>query len=179
MLDSNCGCVKGEGGLTVQGLQALSSAELPSHHMRLVMWYLALSFDSEICTRTTICNRVFLWSWFTCELHYLSILCSLLSQLAVSNFSVVRKPKWLKARSMKQCLRWHGGKTYELLIVDWSILHPWKSSFFSCPGQLNRWPCHSLTHSLTHWLTHWLPFSKLDWRDPGVWRCQLKTCWGC
>ena len=21
--------------------------------------------------------------------------------------------------------------------------------FFSCPGQLNRWPCHSLTHSLS------------------------------
>ena len=25
---------------------------------------------------------------------------------------------------------------------------------FSCPEQLNRWPCHSLTHSLTDWLTH-------------------------
>ena len=23
---------------------------------------------------------------------------------------------------------------------------------FSCPQQLNRWPCHSLTHWLTHWL---------------------------
>ena len=34
--------------------------------------------------------------------------------------------------------------------------------------------CHSLTDSLTHSVT----FSKLDWCDPGVWRCQLKTCWG-
>ena len=25
---------------------------------------------------------------------------------------------------------------------------------FSCPQQLNRWPCHSLTHWLNHWLTH-------------------------
>ena len=25
--------------------------------------------------------------------------------------------------------------------------------FFSCPEQLNRWPCHSLTHWLTDWLT--------------------------
>ena len=25
--------------------------------------------------------------------------------------------------------------------------------FFSCPEQLNRWPCHSLTNSVTDWLT--------------------------
>ena len=36
-----------------------------------------------------------------------------------------------------------------------------------------------VSNSLTHWLTHSLLFSKLDWCDPGVWRCQLKTCWGC
>ena len=36
-----------------------------------------------------------------------------------------------------------------------------------------------VTHWLTDWLTNSLPFSKLDWSDPGVWRCQLKTCWGC
>ena len=38
----------------------------------------------------------------------------------------------------------------------------------------DHWECLSVTH----WLT-WLLFSKLDWCDPGVWRCQLKTCWGC
>ena len=27
---------------------------------------------------------------------------------------------------------------------------------FSCPEQLNRWPCHWLTHSLTHSLSHWV-----------------------
>ena len=41
---------------------------------------------------------------------------------------------------------------------------------------------HCLPLSLTNWLTdsltHSLLFSKLDWCDPGVWRCQLKTCWG-
>ena len=36
-----------------------------------------------------------------------------------------------------------------------------------------------VTHSLTDWLTNWLPFSKLDWCDPGMWRWQLKTCWSC
>ena len=33
------------------------------------------------------------------------------------------------------------------------------------------WLCLSLTHSVT--------FSKLYRCDPGVWRCQLKTGWGC
>ena len=36
----------------------------------------------------------------------------------------------------------------------------------------------SVTDWLTHWLTDWLLFSKLDWCDSGLWRCQLKTCWG-
>ena len=35
----------------------------------------------------------------------------------------------------------------------------------------DHWLCLSLTDSLL--------FSELDWCDPGVWRCQLKTCWGC
>ena len=26
---------------------------------------------------------------------------------------------------------------------------------FSCPKQLNSWPCHSLTDRLNDWLTHW------------------------
>ena len=36
-----------------------------------------------------------------------------------------------------------------------------------------------VSDSLTYSLTHSLLFSKLDWCDPGVWRCQLKTLWGC
>ena len=38
---------------------------------------------------------------------------------------------------------------------------------------------NSLTNSLTHSLTHSVTLSKLYWCDPGVWRCQLKTYWGC
>ena len=30
----------------------------------------------------------------------------------------------------------------------------WCWSFLSCPGQLNRWLCHSLTHSVTFWFWH-------------------------
>ena len=37
----------------------------------------------------------------------------------------------------------------------------------------------SLALLVTNSLTDSLPFSKLDWCDPGAWRCQLKTCWGC
>ena len=37
-----------------------------------------------------------------------------------------------------------------------------------------------VTDSLTHQLTISLHlFSKLDWWDPGMCRCLLKTCWGC
>ena len=36
-----------------------------------------------------------------------------------------------------------------------------------------------VTNSLPNSLTDSVTFSKLDWCDPGVWRCQLKTCWGC
>ena len=48
---------------------------------------------------------------------------------------------------------------------------PWSKYrvFFSCPEQLNRWPCHSLTH----WLTHSLLMSKLDWCD--VWLVKMPT----
>ena len=38
---------------------------------------------------------------------------------------------------------------------------------------------HCLPLSLTHSLTNSLLFSKLYWCDPGVWRCQLKTCLCC
>ena len=52
-----------------------------------------------------------------------------------------------------------------------------------CCGKLQhifyRTRVRSLALLVTHWLTNSLPFSKLDWCDPGVWRCLLKTCWGC
>ena len=54
----------------------------------------------------------------------------------------------------------------------------WSICFFIGPESDHCLPL-SLTHSLTHWLTHSLLFSKLDWCDPGVWKSQLKTFWGC
>ena len=50
-------------------------------------------------------------------------------------------------------------------------LHLEKARFLLDLSPIIGNPCHSLTH--------WLPYSRLDWCDPGVWRCQLKTCWGC
>ena len=36
--------------------------------------------------------------------------------------------------------------------LSWNTKVDRSSTFiFSCPGQLNRWPCHSLTDSLTDW----------------------------
>ena len=37
----------------------------------------------------------------------------------------------------------------------------------------------SLAMLVINWLTDTVTFSRLDWCDPGVWRCLLKTCWGC
>ena len=34
-------------------------------------------------------------------------------------------------------------------------------------------------NSLIDSLLNSLLFSRLDWCDPGVWRCQVKTCFGC
>ena len=51
------------------------------------------------------------------------------------------------------------------------------STIFIGP-ESDHWECLSVTHWLTDSLTHSVTFSKLDWCDPGVWRCQLKTCWG-
>ena len=48
-----------------------------------------------------------------------------------------------------------------------------KIYFLSDPSLIIGYACHSLTHSLTHSVT----FSKLDWCDPCVRRCLLKTCW--
>ena len=55
---------------------------------------------------------------------------------------------------------------------------PLKDRIFIGP-ETDHWECLSPTNWLTNSLTHSLLFSKLDWRDPGMWRCQLKTCWGC
>ena len=42
-------------------------------------------------------------------------------------------------------------------VYNWSFLCSRYdvSDLFSCPGQLNRWPCHSLTHSLSEWVRFW------------------------
>ena len=39
----------------------------------------------------------------------------------------------------------------QLLMV---LIYQYIKDIFSCPQQLNRWPCHWLTHSLTDSLTH-------------------------
>ena len=38
---------------------------------------------------------------------------------------------------------------------------------------------HWLPLSVTNSITYSVAFSRLYWCGPGVWRCQLKTVWGC
>ena len=67
---------------------------------------------------------------------------------------------------------------YDLKEVCWKDCKEVNTS-----GYFYRTRVRSLAMLVTHWLTdsltNWLPFSKLDWCDPGVWRCQQKTCWVC
>ena len=52
-------------------------------------------------------------------------------------------------------------------------------TFLFIRPESDHWQCLTLTHSLTDYLTDSVMFSKLDWCAPGVWRCLLKSCWGC
>ena len=77
----------------------------------------------------------------------------------------------------------HVSIIYDRYTSSFGVLLFFSTSLFHCFKCFYRNRVRSLvvlvTHSLTHWLTHSLLFSKLDWCDPGVWRCQLKTCWCC
>ena len=52
---------------------------------------------------------------------------------------------------------WNVSMKLESIILQWAVgktaHHTSYLSFFSCPQQLNRWPCHWLTDSVTDWLT--------------------------
>ena len=62
-------------------------------------------------------------------------------------------------------------------MISAQLSHPSNAVIFIGP-ESDHWQCLSVTDSLTDWLL----FSKLDWCDPGVWRCLLQTrgcycCW--
>ena len=77
----------------------------------------------------------------------------------------------------------------ERFILSSSPLPPSKTyiqgDFLNCspsPCSVPKWKkCQRANQTCCSiiWWTHWLLFRKLDWCDPGVWRCLLKTCWGC
>ena len=54
----------------------------------------------------------------------------------------------------------------------------WKASlvFFSCPRQLKRWYCHSLTESVSEWPIFW--FERLQWKTMKDNERQWKTMRG-
>ena len=57
----------------------------------------------------------------------------------------------------------------------WSVSSWAEFWVFSCPEQLNRWPCHSLTHSLSHLLIlehktiHCLELMTSHWLEQDIW----------
>ena len=91
-------------------------------------------------------------------------------------------------------LNWLGDRKWSCLDQKWTNIAV-LSTFRSGPkgskmppnGRFHivfyRTPVRSLgmlvSDSLPNSLTDSVTFSRLDWCDPGVWRCQLKTCWGC
>ena len=58
------------------------------------------------------------------------------------------------------------------------VFLPLWMNFFSCPEQLNRWPCHSLTHSLTDslsdfWFSQYrVTLETFDQSDEETWPDQ-------
>ena len=58
-------------------------------------------------------------------------------------------------------------------------ISPVQSYIFSCPEQLNRWPCHSLTHSLTEGtFTFDIQKATLEtWQWQWQWQLRLRYLW--
>ena len=71
-----------------------------------------------------------------------------------------------------------GKLNYDEFIRCHFVIFIGPESYHWLPYSLTYLLTHSLTYSFNS-LTNSLLFSRLDWCDPGVWRCQLKNCWGC
>ena len=93
--------------------------------------------------------KVFLWSLF--ENDFLE---------KMKNFPGQHKPA-VEAHCDTFCSRW-------LSKINMTF---YRTRVRSLAMLVSNWLTNSLTHSL--------PFSKLYWCEPGMWRWQLKTCWSC
>ena len=90
-----------------------------------------LDFEPLMTTSCLSCHVIWLPTWASLNKSHITVshhnVEEILVRLAFKPLSFV---KWQK---LQQC--------HHLV------------SIFSCPEQLNRWPCHWLTHSVTHWAT--------------------------
>ena len=91
--------------------------------------------------------------------------------------------KWHQPALRHQLLWFDSDERIKVLYLYWiCTLSPIQSKKRPSVKHFYRTRVRSLftlvTNWLTDWLTDWLLFSKLDWCDSGLWRCQLKTCWG-
>ena len=97
----------------------------------------------------------------SCHRYYQLLWAKRQTTLPLSSSGKGRKKKRLEIKNFAQITKLVSLPSVSLLI-------------FIGP-ESDHWLCLSLTHSPTNSLL----FSKLDRCDPGVWRCQLKPCWGC
>ena len=105
--------------------------------------------------------------------------------------AVVRKTTvWIECIWDKASLCWQRGEITQLRFQSFPLSLKLPSKFYvispfsnwnawNGKGNFYRTRVRSLGMLVSNSLTNWLLFSKLDWCGPGVWRCQLKTCWGC
>ena len=65
-----------------------------------------------------------------------------------SDFLILLDPNSTRSKKKNTTCRGLIITQYHAMLFDWRSI----TAIFSCPEQLNRWLCHSLTHSLTEWL---------------------------
>ena len=116
------------------------------------------------------------WNWW--EVLYMS---NLIQTLYLRSCGKFWRQRWMLHSKLDT-----GNKlsTQTPSSAQWMGTRGHLKSVFSCiviiGPESDHWECLSVTHWLTDSLTDCcLVISKLDWCGPGVWRCQLKTCWSC
>ena len=91
------------------------------------------------------------------DFTYLSI------PLPQCSLSVFRGYEWLVLRVMDYNQQYLGFKDVQDVTQPTTYIFQFiltRGTLFSCPGQLNRWPCHSLTHRVSQWVRFW--FQRLQ-----------------
>ena len=122
----------------------------------LLYHYLTVLWQSSSSSKEELGILVVGWKWlFWCKIHF-----------RLHKF-IIQDKKHNNKNSQKTIIGICSDKKINNYNYNWCGLHFYRTRV------------RSLVILVSHWLTDSLPFSKLHWCDPGMWRCLLKTCWGC